>query len=254
MSGSYGRPDGEVRGRRPVRQRVPRGGAEPLAVRRGGDAGRRDRRPGHEPRRQRRRGHRLRAGRARPAAPGAGPDPVRRPRTTCARRGPRCARTGRPRSTGSRPVRPSARTRPSTASGRRCRRCATCSSSTTAGSHGRSSADAHGVPPVGPRVATSSRTRTSWASTRRRRRRSPTWSPRRRERDDALTAFLASATPDELARQTTPPDDQGWPPGTGTVAACLRVVLDEEWAHHGFCVRDLDRLDAGDGPAVSSSR
>ena len=76
----------------------------------------------------------------------------------------------------------------------------------------------------------------------------------RRERDDALTGFLASATPDVLARQTAPPDDRGWPPGTGTVAACLRVVLDEEWAHHGFCVRDLDRLDTGEVPGISSSR
>ena len=76
----------------------------------------------------------------------------------------------------------------------------------------------------------------------------------RRERDDALTGFLASATPEELARRTTPPDDQGWPPQTGTVARCLQVVLDEEWAHHGFCVRDLDRLETGDAPEVSSSR
>ncbi len=76
----------------------------------------------------------------------------------------------------------------------------------------------------------------------------------RRRREDELTEFLASATSEELARQTTPPDDRGWPPETGTVARCLRVVLDEEWAHHGFCVRDLDRLDAAEGPEVSSSR
>jgi hypothetical protein len=25
----------------------------------------------------------------------------------------------------------------------------------------------------------------------------------------------------------------------------MHVVLDEEWAHHGFCVRDLDLLGGG---------
>ena len=27
------------------------------------------------------------------------------------------------------------------------------------------------------------------------------------------------------------------------VLECLHVVLNEEWAHHGFCVRDLDLLE-----------
>jgi hypothetical protein len=26
------------------------------------------------------------------------------------------------------------------------------------------------------------------------------------------------------------------------VLECVHVVLGEEWAHHGFCVRDLDLL------------
>jgi hypothetical protein len=30
------------------------------------------------------------------------------------------------------------------------------------------------------------------------------------------------------------------------VLDCLHVLLDEEWAHHQFCVRDLDALDAAD--------
>ena len=146
-----------------------------------------------------------------------------------------------------------ARTRPSTASGRRCRRCGTCCSSTTAGSLARCSA-AGTRSTRGAWRPTSSRTRTRWASTPARTPALTEVVAARRERDDALTAFLASATPEELARQTTPPDDQGWPPQTGTVARCLRVVLDEEWAHHGFCVRDLDRLDAADGQGLSSSR
>jgi hypothetical protein len=28
------------------------------------------------------------------------------------------------------------------------------------------------------------------------------------------------------------------------VLGCLATVLDEEWAHHGFCVRDLDLIEA----------
>jgi hypothetical protein len=27
------------------------------------------------------------------------------------------------------------------------------------------------------------------------------------------------------------------------VKQCLGTVLDEEWAHHGFCVRDLDLIE-----------
>jgi len=27
-----------------------------------------------------------------------------------------------------------------------------------------------------------------------------------------------------------------------SVLECVHVVLDEEWAHHGFCMRDLDLL------------
>jgi len=27
-----------------------------------------------------------------------------------------------------------------------------------------------------------------------------------------------------------------------SVLQCVHVVLDEEWAHHGFCVRDLGLL------------
>jgi len=37
---------------------------------------------------------------------------------------------------------------------------------------------------------------------------------------------------------------RGWPPYARgkSVLECVHVVLDEEWAHHGFCVRDLDLL------------
>jgi len=40
------------------------------------------------------------------------------------------------------------------------------------------------------------------------------------------------------------PAGPGWPPYARgkSVLECVHVVLDEEWAHHGFCARDLDLL------------
>jgi hypothetical protein len=35
------------------------------------------------------------------------------------------------------------------------------------------------------------------------------------------------------------------------VLECVHVVLDEEWAHHGFCVRDLDLLGCPSPSVVS---
>jgi len=32
------------------------------------------------------------------------------------------------------------------------------------------------------------------------------------------------------------------------VSECLATVLDEEWAHHRFCVRDLDKLSGREAP------
>ncbi len=45
----------------------------------------------------------------------------------------------------------------------------------------------------------------------------------------------------------------GWPPYARgkSVLECVHVVLDEEWAHHGFCVRDLDLLGCPSPSAVS---
>jgi hypothetical protein len=56
--------------------------------------------------------------------------------------------------------------------------------------------------------------------------------------------WLAEVTPEELARVAPIPDDGRWPPYAKgrTVRQCLRTVLEEEWAHHGFCRRDLDKL------------
>jgi hypothetical protein len=66
----------------------------------------------------------------------------------------------------------------------------------------------------------------------------------RAEQDAELAAWLATVTPDDLSAVAPVPAGSGWPPYARgkSVLECLQVVLDEEWAHHGFCVRDLDLL------------
>jgi hypothetical protein len=61
-----------------------------------------------------------------------------------------------------------------------------------------------------------------------------------------LEAWLAGVTAEQLARTAPVPEDGRWPPyGPGRpVRQCLGTLLNEEWAHHGFCVRDLDRIEA----------
>ncbi|MBN9618724.1 MAG: DinB family protein, partial [Actinobacteria bacterium] len=63
-------------------------------------------------------------------------------------------------------------------------------------------------------------------------------------RDDQsaeLEHWLASVTVDELSAVAPVPAGPGWPPYAAgkSVVECLRVVLNEEWQHHRFCVRDL---------------
>jgi hypothetical protein len=59
-----------------------------------------------------------------------------------------------------------------------------------------------------------------------------------------IEAWLADVTPEQLARPAPVPDDDRWPPYAKgrSVRQCLGTVLNEEREHHGFCVRDLDRL------------
>lgn len=59
-----------------------------------------------------------------------------------------------------------------------------------------------------------------------------------------IETWLAEVTPDQLAHTAPVPDDDRWPPYAKgrTVRQCLGTVLNEEWAHHGFCKRDLDKL------------
>ena len=59
-----------------------------------------------------------------------------------------------------------------------------------------------------------------------------------------IQTWLAEVTPDQLAKTAPVPDDDRWPPYAKgrTVRQCLGTVLNEEWAHHRFCKRDLDKL------------
>lgn len=59
-----------------------------------------------------------------------------------------------------------------------------------------------------------------------------------------IETWLGEATPDLLAQTAPVPDDDRWPPYAKgrTVRQCLGTVLNEEWAHHRFCTRDLDKL------------
>lgn len=66
----------------------------------------------------------------------------------------------------------------------------------------------------------------------------------RNRQGSAVETWLAEVTPDRLAQTAPVPDDDRWPPYAQgrAVRQCLGTVLNEEWAHHGFCKRDLDKL------------
>jgi DinB superfamily len=59
-----------------------------------------------------------------------------------------------------------------------------------------------------------------------------------------IQTWLAEVTPEQLAQTAPVPDGERWPPYARgrRVRQCLGTVLNEAWAHHGFCVRDLDKL------------
>lgn len=53
--------------------------------------------------------------------------------------------------------------------------------------------------------------------------------------------FLAAVTPDQL----TVPRRNPWAPARSeSTLSCLHVIMNEEWEHHRFAVRDLDAIDA----------
>ena len=56
--------------------------------------------------------------------------------------------------------------------------------------------------------------------------------------------FIATVTSDELAPTRSNP----WAPEREeTVLSCLHVIIEEEWEHHRFAVRDLDAIEARSG-------
>lgn len=62
----------------------------------------------------------------------------------------------------------------------------------------------------------------------------------RAERQQMVTDFLAQATPELLAEERADPwGGDGWHP---TVGDCVRVILEEEWAHLRYLRRDLALL------------
>ena len=65
-----------------------------------------------------------------------------------------------------------------------------------------------------------------------------------------LAAWLADVTPEQLANTAPVPAGDGWPPYAmgRSVRQCLGTVLNEEREHHGFCVRDLDKLSRQKAP------
>jgi len=68
-----------------------------------------------------------------------------------------------------------------------------------------------------------------------------------------LEGWLSTVTRDELSAPAPVPAGPGWPPYARgkSVLECLRVVLNEEREHHGFCGRDLDLLGCTSSDAVS---
>jgi hypothetical protein len=61
----------------------------------------------------------------------------------------------------------------------------------------------------------------------------------RAERQQLVTDFLATVTPELLAEERADPWGGDWSP---TVGDCVRVILEEEWAHLRYIRRDLARL------------
>jgi len=65
----------------------------------------------------------------------------------------------------------------------------------------------------------------------------------RRERMGEVREVIACATEEELERICVPPASPGHPRKPHTVLKCLHVILNEEWQHHRYAVRDLAVLE-----------
>ena len=66
----------------------------------------------------------------------------------------------------------------------------------------------------------------------------------RADRVAMVTDLLAEVTAEKLAE----PRKNAWAPDQQvTVLSCLHVILEEEWEHHRYAVRDLDAIEAAPG-------
>ena len=63
----------------------------------------------------------------------------------------------------------------------------------------------------------------------------------RADRVAMVRDFLATVTPEVLAETRRNPHAPEYPE---TVLSCLHVILEEEWEHHRYAVRDLDAIEA----------
>jgi hypothetical protein len=64
----------------------------------------------------------------------------------------------------------------------------------------------------------------------------------RADRQRMVRDFLDHVTPEALGQERRNPHDPAHPE---TVLSCLRTILEEEWEHHRYAVRDLDALEGG---------
>ena len=60
--------------------------------------------------------------------------------------------------------------------------------------------------------------------------------------------FIATVTSDELAATRANPHAPEHPE---TIRSCLHVILEEEWEHHRYAVRDLDMIEAESGSTLT---
>ena len=66
----------------------------------------------------------------------------------------------------------------------------------------------------------------------------------RRSRQAHVRRVIEGLTAEALAAETTPPDDDSWPPARSfSVKECLSIVLNEEWWHRTYAERDLAILE-----------
>lgn len=63
----------------------------------------------------------------------------------------------------------------------------------------------------------------------------------RADRVAMVRDFIAAVTPEELDAERRNPHAPQYPE---TVRSCLHTILEEEWAHHRYAVRDLDAIEA----------